>query len=75
MSYKIEVLADSSGKWASNTVRFETADEAKAYGHDLASRWFAVRQVRTVPSDDPVTHRFDADRLLEPIRAQTLVTD
>lgn len=55
MSYKVEVIADSSGTWAGNGLRFATEEEAAAYAVDLASRWTLVRETRVVPSDDPVT--------------------
>lgn len=58
MSFKSEVIADDSGTWAGNALRFATQEEADAYGRDLMGRWFAVREVRTVPSDDPVTDQW-----------------
>ncbi len=54
-SFKIEVIADSSGKWCGNELRFATLEEAKLYALDLASRWTLVRDTRVVESDDPVT--------------------
>jgi hypothetical protein len=58
-SYKPEVIADSSGKWATNALRFATEAEALAFGDDLASRWTLVRDYRASESPDPVTHRWD----------------
>lgn len=55
MSYKTEVIADSSGKWAGNGLRFATADEAAIYVADLKARWMLVTDTRVVESDDPVT--------------------
>ena len=70
MSYKAEVIADSSGKWVSNALRFATLAEAESYGHELASRWMAVRQVRAVESADPVNYRFNTETYrAEPIPA------
>jgi hypothetical protein len=62
MSYKTEVLADSSGKWAGNGLRFATEQEAKDYVADLYSRWTAVRETRVVESDDPVSHEWRGGR-------------
>jgi hypothetical protein len=59
MSWKPEVQADSTGKWATNAVRFETKEEAEAYLKDLFSRWIAVRDTRIVECDDPVTYKWD----------------
>jgi hypothetical protein len=56
MSYKVEVIADDSGKWCSNSLRFATEEEARAYGDDLFVRWTAVREWRVVPSDEEVNH-------------------
>lgn len=55
MSYKAEVIADSSGKWCSNMLRFATREAAERYVEGLAWRWTAVRETRVVESDDPVT--------------------
>ena len=55
MSFKPEVIADSSGKWCSNSLLFATEDEAQRYVKDLMWRWTAVRETRVVPSDEPVT--------------------
>lgn len=62
MSYKAEVIADSSGKWASNTLRFATQQEAEEYVRDLEARWFLVTDTRVVESDDPVTYKFENGR-------------
>lgn len=56
-SFAAEVIADSTGKWCGNALRFATADEAKAYGQDLESRWMSVTDLRVVPSDDPVNYK------------------
>lgn len=56
MSYKAEVIADSSGKWCGNGLRFETEQEAYEYSKDLEWRWTAVRETRVVMSDDPVNY-------------------
>lgn len=51
-SYKVEVIADSSGEWCSNLLRFETREQAEAYGQDLSWRWTAVRDWRVSESDE-----------------------
>lgn len=61
-SFKAEVIADSSGTWCGNALRFATEAEAEAYVRDLSCRWFAVRETRVVPSDEPVTSIWDAKR-------------
>jgi hypothetical protein len=48
MKFKVEVLADSTGNWVGNQVKFDTREEAEAYGNDLAGRWTAVREWRVV---------------------------
>jgi hypothetical protein len=59
-SFKAEVIADNSGEWCSNALRFATETEAKSYGKDLSGRWMAVRQWRVAESDEPVTCTWDA---------------
>ena len=57
-SYAPEVIADSSGKWCGNGLRFATRAEAEANVANLASRWFAVRDTRVIESSDPVNYRW-----------------
>jgi hypothetical protein len=58
LSFKVEVIADSSGTWCSNALRFKTEDAAKDYGQGLFMRWTAVREWRVAPSiDEPTEDR------------------
>jgi hypothetical protein len=57
MSFKPEVIADSSGKWVGNALRFATHAEAYESARALAGRWYAVRDFRATESPDPVKHR------------------
>ena len=61
MSFKPEVIADSSGKWSGNALRFATEEEARIYVDDLMMRWTAVRDTRVLEVEDPVTARLDRD--------------
>jgi hypothetical protein len=54
MSWKAEVIADNSGKFCGNGLRFATQREAEAYARDLANRWTLVSEWRVVESDEPV---------------------
>ena len=65
MSFKPEVIADSSGQWCGNALRFATREEAEANVRDLMMRWFAVRETRVIESDDPVNYRWDEGELVE----------
>lgn len=60
MSFRPEVIADSSGKWVPNGLRFATKAEAEAQVGDLSMRWTAVRQTRVVESDDPVNSIYES---------------
>jgi hypothetical protein len=64
MSWKPQVIADSSGNWAGNALRFATKEEADANGRNLMMRWLAVREVRSVESDDPVSHAWRDGQLV-----------
>lgn len=57
-SWKAEVIADDSGKWCGNGLRFATKVEAEGYADDLAGRWTAVRQKRVVESPDEPGYAF-----------------
>lgn len=56
MSYKAEVIADSSGKWESNGLAFATEAEAADYARNLMGRWMMVREWRVVESAEPVNY-------------------
>lgn len=59
MSWKPEVIADSSGKWIANQLRFATKEEAEANVFNLMMRWTSVSDTRAVECDDPVTAIWD----------------
>jgi hypothetical protein len=63
MSYKGEVIADSSGQWCGNGLRFETEDEARIYVEDLAMRWTLVRDYRVTESDEPANYSITNGKL------------
>jgi hypothetical protein len=56
VSYAAEVIADSSGKFCGNGLRFATEAEAESYVADLAWRWTLVTETRVVESADPVNY-------------------
>jgi hypothetical protein len=64
MSWKPEVIADSSGQWVGNALRFATEAEAYASARDLASRWTLVRDYRATDSPDPVNYQWTATGLV-----------
>lgn len=49
--FKVEVIADSSGQWCGNGMRFATREEAETYARDLEWRWTAVREWRVVEGE------------------------
>jgi len=68
-SWKPEVIADNSGAWAGNALRFPTQAEAEAWALDLSYRWILVSQWRATESDDEPNYRWIDGRLVE-IEAQ-----
>lgn len=64
MSFKAEVITDSSGKWYGNGLAFTTNAEAEAYVKDLAMRWTLVRETRVVESKEPVNYSFGPNGLI-----------
>lgn len=46
--YRVEVIADSSGKWCGNQLTFTSIAEASEYAAGLAWRWTAVRKWRVI---------------------------
>ena len=63
MSWKSEVIADNSGVWAGNALRFATKVEDERYVADLSMRWTLVRETRVVESDDPVNYAIVDNKL------------
>jgi hypothetical protein len=57
MSWKAEVIADSSGEFVGNGLAFATKEEAELYVADLARRWTLVRDTRVIESDAPVNYK------------------
>jgi hypothetical protein len=54
MSFKAEVIADNTGQWVGNGLRFASRAEAEAYVRDLEWRWTSVRDTRVIESDEPI---------------------
>jgi hypothetical protein len=72
-SWAPEVIADGSGKWVGNQLRFATKAEAEANVYNLMMRWTLVRDTRVVETTDPVNYRWDPEKGLvkppEPVAA------
>ncbi len=58
MSWKPEVIADNTGKWLDNALRFATRAEAQARAQHMHETWMAVRDYRATRSRDPVNYRY-----------------
>jgi hypothetical protein len=54
VSWKVEVIADSTATWSGNQLRFATRAEAEHYAVNLMKRWTLVRTWRVIECDDPV---------------------
>lgn len=55
--YRVEVIADNSGKWCGNGLTFETIATAKDYAVNLFYRWTAVREWRVIDEYGSVATR------------------
>jgi len=71
VSWMSQVIAEKGedAQWASNSLRFETKEEAEAYVKDLYFRWTLVRKTRVVESKDPVNYTWKGGRA-EPLEAK-----
>jgi hypothetical protein len=58
MAWKPEVIADDTGNWYGNGLRFATKEEAEANVFDLMMRWTEVRDTRVVECNDRVNYRW-----------------
>jgi hypothetical protein len=63
VSFAPEVVADYTGTWTGNGLRFATREEAQANVENLMQRWFAVREIRVVESDDVPNYRWVEGKL------------
>jgi hypothetical protein len=63
VSFKAQVVADSSGEWVSNGLCFATHAEAENYVSDLMWRWMLVRDTRVIVVDEPVSAKWENGRL------------
>lgn len=59
VSWKADVIADSTGKWCGNMLRFATKLEAETYVNALEERWSSVISTRVVESNQAVSHKID----------------
>ena len=67
-SYAPEVIADRSGKWCGNALRFPTREEAEANVQDLHSRWMLVSQTRVVESEDEPNYNWVGGKLVPVVK-------
>jgi len=67
-SWAPEVIADSSGKWCGNGLRFASKEEAEANVSNLFMRWTLVRETRVVESEDEVNYQWDVERGLVEVK-------
>ncbi len=58
---EVHTVSCAPDTWTGNGLRFATKLEADQYGQDLAIRWTAVEDVRSVESADKPTHRLESD--------------
>jgi hypothetical protein len=69
-SWRPMVIADGSGTWAGNALRFATKEEAEANVRDLSWRWMLVRETKVEPSTDEANYQWDVERGLVPCRKE-----
>ncbi len=50
---RVDVLARGERRWATNTLEFDTPEEATTFARDLYSRWTQVEKLRIVPASRP----------------------
>ena len=57
--FRAEFQASGEYNWATNSMRFDTVDEAVAHARDLFLRWFGARAWRVVPDSVPLHEAVD----------------
>jgi hypothetical protein len=58
-SWGAQVIADNSGEFCGNGLRFATKAEAEAYAEELRGRWSLVRATRAVPLELAPNYAFE----------------
>lgn len=64
MSYRVYVVADSSGEAVPNGLYFPTRVEAELYAADLYSRWTAVRSTEVREEAESANYTFGSEGLM-----------
>jgi len=54
----VEVIADNTGTWCGNALRFTSVAEAREYATDLMMRWMLVRDWRIIDGAGKVYESF-----------------
>ena len=57
----VKVLADSSGVFVGNGLKFDTKENAEAYARDLFGRWTAVREWKVLEQVETPSMVFDKE--------------
>jgi len=65
--FKVWVSADSTGTYCTNGLVYEDRELAVEAGHDLASRWMAVRKWDVRPTDEPVNRFRPVAEVVAPV--------
>ena len=63
MNWKVEVVADNSGKFLSNNILFASKAAAERYAIDLHDRWTAVREWRVVEVPVPMPPEYEEEEV------------
>ncbi len=68
MGFKAEVCIGGNtfgqgAEWVSNSLVFDTPEEAEGYAIDLFSRWTSVTKYRVAPTDKEPNHSFNNGQL------------
>lgn len=58
---EVEVRDGSPPNWYTNSLRFDTAEEAETHVRDLAGRWMSVVRARVVEDTVPLKEVVDPD--------------
>ena len=66
--FKVWVIADSTETYCTNGVVYEDRELAVEGGHDIASRWMAVRKWDVRPTDEPVTRFRPVAEVVAPVK-------
>ena len=64
-TFKVWIRGVGETTWATNSLEFDTIQEAKEWGSDLLGRWFGASEYDVLPTSDAFKGLLSTETVLE----------